>query len=211
MRTKVQMEDSRQHMLDAGWDYFSKEPIESVTMPEIAKAAGVARATLYRYYNSKAALAIAIANWKMADLFNEIVIRYPDDMIRNRTAAERFGFYLDAFIDLYRDHKDLLRFIQFLNIYIRGQDDAPEQIDAYLKVYTEVAARFHNNVYLLAQNDGTVRTDIPEEEMFTVMTHLMLAAATRYAMGTVYHPEQSLSPEDELILLKQMILRQYCK
>jgi AcrR family transcriptional regulator len=204
------METTRNQILEAGFRFYSANPIESIGLPEIAEAAGCGRATLYRYYNSRPVLAVAIANWKMAEFYRQMRTNYSDDLIEGKNAAERFGFYLDAFIDLYRSDQDLLRFLQFFNIYIKGQKEAPVQSGDYLKVFTDIAERFHNNIYLLAQQDGTVRTDIPEEEMFTAMTHLMMAAVTRFAMGLIYLPENSLSPEEELQLLKQMILRQYC-
>ena len=49
-------------------------------------------------------------------------------------------------------------------------------------------------------------TDVPEEEIFSTTLHLMLAAATRYAVGLIY---QGGDPEEELTALKEMLMERY--
>ena len=210
MRTQDQMDEYRQRMLEAGFALFSVRPIESVLMPEVAKAAGVGRATLYRYYNNKTDLAVAVAAWKMQEFYREISASYVDERIKDKNAAQCFVFYIDTFLELYRSHQDILRFNQFFNTYMLGLDTPSQQISPFLKAFSVIADRFHENVYELAKQDGTVRTDIPEAEMFTAIVHIMMAAVTRYALGLVYCPAGCLDPEAELLLLKQMLLRQYC-
>jgi hypothetical protein len=38
---------------------------------------------------------------------------------------------------------------------------------------------------------------------------MMLAAGTRYAVGLAYQPEGGSEPEEELTLLRDMIVKQY--
>ena len=64
-------------------------------------------------------------------------------------------------------------------------------------------------VYERAERDHTIRTDEPEEEMFSTTLHLMLAAVTRYAIGLVYIPESGFDAEKELEKLKEAILLRY--
>ena len=45
--------------------------------------------------------------------------------------------------------------------------------------------------------------------MFSGLFHIMLAAVTRYAVGLVYISENSLNPENELIMLKELLLSRY--
>ena len=204
----IQMEEKRQRILDAGFELFSTRPIESVTMPEVAEKSKVGRATIYRYYENKTELVIAIGTKVWADFYQDYSQNFNEENLRDLNAAQRFALYLDSFIELYRNHKDILRFNQFFNIYVQGQEDTPRQISPYAKAINAVAERFHN-VYTLAQEDGTLRTDVSEAEMFATAVHLMMAATTRYVLGLVYLPENSLTPESELLLLKETILRQY--
>ena len=64
-------------------------------------------------------------------------------------------------------------------------------------------------MYLKAEQDHTIRTDEPEELMFSKTLHLMLAVVTRYAVGLVYTPENGFDPEKELLFQKNMILKEY--
>ena len=68
--------------------------------------------------------------------------------------------------------------------------------------------RFHY-MYLKAKQDKTLRTDDPEEKMFSTTIHLMLAAVTRYAVGLVYIPETGFDAMEELAFQKELILGKY--
>ena len=61
-------------------------------------------------------------------------------------------------------------------------------------------------MYETAKQDGTLRTDIPEQKIFSTTLHLMLAAVTRYAVGLIY---QGGEPEEELTALKEMLMQRY--
>lgn len=202
------MEQKRQRILETGFELFSSRSIESVTMPEVAKASGVGRATLYRYFLNKTDLVIAISTWKTKEFYDQYSFTLPDEKLTKLNAAQRFELYLDAFIELYRNHKDLLRYNQFFNIFIQGQPDIAQQISPFTKAFSIIEQRFHT-VYSLAQEDRTLRTDIPETVIFSTMVHLMMAAATRYALGLIYQPDNGLDPEAELTLLKNMIIKEF--
>ena len=81
-----------------------------------------------------------------------------------------------------------------------------------LKPYQEMIERLRNGfhgMYLKAQMDKTLRTDEPEEKLFSKTIHLMLAAVTRYAVGLVYIPESGFDAMEELEFLKKLILEKY--
>ena len=126
------------------------------------------------------------------------------------TALGIFEFYLESFIELYRHKRDLLRFNQFFNIYIQSERIDPEVMKPYRDMIEGLRTSFHV-VYERAQQDHTVRTDESEEEMFSTTLHLMLAAATRYAIGLVYVPENGFDAEKELGKLKEALLMRYRK
>ena len=124
------------------------------------------------------------------------------------TGAEIFEYYLESFIGLYRNHRDLLRFNQFFNVYIQSERIDPEVLKPYRDMIEKLRRNFHM-VYERAEQDHTIRTDEPEEEMFSTTLHLMLAAVTRYAVGLVYIPETGLDAEKELEKLKEAMLLRY--
>jgi hypothetical protein len=78
----------------------------------------------------------------------------------------------------------------------------------YMRMIGAVAGWFHS-IYVKAESDGTLRTDVSENTMFTSTIHIMLATVTRYAVGLVYVPDKEAGSEQELVMLKDMFLDRY--
>ena len=198
----------RQAFLEKGFEMFSERNIEVVRLEEIAKACGHGVATLYRYFGSKSNFAVEIAVWQWGEFFRENRRRRPAPEFESSTAAEMFDFYLGSFLELYNTNKALLRFNQFLNIYIQSGEFEPDAVQLYRSLINPVSGYFHL-MYEKGRRDHTFRVDVPEEEVLSVTVHLMLAAVTRYAVGLVYHPPGGFDDIRELELQKKMLYREY--
>ena len=105
------------------------------------------------------------------------------------------------------NHKNLLRYNQLFNVYIRSENVDPGVLSPYEDMIRNLAGQFHI-VYEKAEQDHTIRTDVPEMEMFSTTLHLMLAVVTRYAVGLAFMPEE-FDPLKELEFQKEAILSQY--
>ena len=62
-------------------------------------------------------------------------------------------------------------------------------------------------MYEKAKEDKTFRTDIPEEQFFRVTFHSMMATCAYYAGGFIWGSEENKDYTEELIRLKEMILK----
>lgn len=204
----IATEATRQRILETGFALFSQRNVESVSMGEIAKASGVAVMTVYRYFSAKPKLVVAVATWKWASLIEDNRKYRPRPDFEGMTAAEVFDFFLDSFLRLYRDNRDILCFNQFFNIYVQSENIDDTTIRPYGDLIRAFAERFHI-IYEKALLDRTIRTDVPEETMFRTTLHLMLAAVTRYAVGLVYRPDSDAEALKELETLKRALLREY--
>ena len=193
----------RQKIMESAFLVFAERGIEHVKMTDVAESTGIGVATVYRYFGTKSELVLAVGTWAWQQYITQIVSTYDSS---SSSARQTFDFYLESFLDLYREHKDLLRFNQFFNSYVRGQKLSKASITTYTEMIEGLEARFHR-MYLKAKEDGTMRTDVPEREIFSTTLHLMLAAVTRYAVGLVY--EGGSDPMQELLLLKRMLMREY--
>lgn len=204
----AQMAIKRKRILEESFRLFSENGIESITMPDIAKASEVGRATIFRYFGSKLDLVVEVGAraWKRYN--NDYKKRLDEAGFDSMSALEEYEFFLDSFLDLYRNHRELLCFNQYFNIYVKGAEATPEQLEPYMKMLSAVINWFHS-IYSKAESDGTLRTDVTETEMFASTLHLMLAAVTRYAVGLVYVPDEETDAEQELIMLKEMLLDRY--
>ena len=204
----IKVANTRQRILEGCFTLFSERGIESVSMPELARAVGQARSYIYHLFPTKPDLVIAVSAYVWRK-YTEQSFERIDAEIRTagKSAAERYVFWLDCFLDLYREHRDLLRFNQFFNVYVANEKVSDEQMEPYRRVIMDLKNRFLR-AYELGKQDGTLRTDIPEQKIFSTTLHLMLAAVTRYAVGLVYKDGDS-TPEEELAALREMLMQRY--
>ena len=207
-KNPMQTKATRTAFLEKAYELFSSKNIESVSMVEIAKKSGYGTITLYRYYSTKPILVVAVAVWKWGEYLREQEERSKGAGFSGMTAAEAFEYYLDSFLELYVNHRDLLRFNQFFNIYVQSEHISSEVMAPHQEIVEKLKKQFHI-VYEKAARDGSLRTDIPEEEMLSTSAHLMLAAVTRYAVGLVYVPENVFDDQKELSVQKEMLLDRY--
>ena len=57
------MAANRQRFLETGFRLFTERTIAAVSLETVAKESGIGVATLYRYFGSKADLAVAVSAW----------------------------------------------------------------------------------------------------------------------------------------------------
>ncbi|MBE7009749.1 MAG: TetR/AcrR family transcriptional regulator [Ruminococcaceae bacterium] len=207
-KDEIEMAERRVRMLDAGFRAFAERGIEAVSMQDVADESGLGIATVYRYFNAKSALVVAIGARMWAQFYSEVEREYARCRGDQMSAAEELDFYLTSYVVLYRGHRDILRFNQNFNGYVRHEALSDEMLRDYYAAIEPFTQKFHR-LYEKGLRDGTIRTDVPERTMFHTSMHIMLAVCGRYAQGVVVH---SGEPEDltrELMLLKRMILREY--
>ena len=207
-KDEIEMAKKRERMLTVGFRIFAEKTIEVATMKEIAKACGLGYKTMFRYFGTKTTLVIAIG----ADIWKKYAVKV-EEMYRARggdamNAAEELEFFLDCFLDLYQNHKDILRFVRNFETYIRHENVSKEDIQVYNSVVDGFARKFHT-VYEKAERDGTLKIGLPETEFFAAILYIMLSATEKFAEGLVYPTEQEEDQSKHLELLKAMIMHTY--
>ena len=106
---KSEKDERREKIIDVAFRLFVDKKIESVTMGEIAKEAGIGRATLFRYFPGKLELVIAVNTKEWKEYFDELDQKRPMSSVGDIPAIGRLIFTLDSFIEMYQTHKALLR------------------------------------------------------------------------------------------------------
>ena len=203
----IEMAAKNQRILENGFRIFAEKTIERVKMTDVAEAAGIGIASLYRYYSTKPELIMAISTKIWDEYTKDNRKKLEETKGAGRTAAEEFDFFLESFLDLYRNHKDMLRFNQFFNVYLQSGEITDEQKKPYTDMIRALEVRF-GDTYHKGQQDGTLNTDLPEKEMFSATLHLMLAVVTRYAVGLAYN--ENTDKDAELQLMKEMLVQRFC-
>lgn len=182
---KSSMKDNRRKaIINAAFQIFVEKKIEPVSMGEIAEAAGVGRATLFRYYPNKLELVIAVCAAKWKEYLDALDAKRPLTSIGDIPAIDRFTFTLDSYIEMYQHHKDLLQYNDNFNHYVTHEGVEEKQLE----------------------EDHTFRTDIPKEEFFRVTVYTMMTACTYCASGFIWGSEDNKDYTSELLRIKEMIL-----
>ena len=195
----------RKAIIDTAFQIFVEQKIEAVSMGEIANAAGVGRATLFRYYPNKLELVIAVCAAKWKEYLDELDARRPLSSIGDIPAIDRFTFTLDSYIDMYQHHKKLLQYNDNFNHYVTHEGVQEEQLKEFHASLYSVNTRLEW-MYEKAKEDHTFRTDIPREEFMRVTVHTMMAACAHYAGGFIWGAEDNKDYTPELLRIKEMIL-----
>lgn len=206
VKGKAWKQEKYDHILDVGFKLFAERGIGQVILPEVAKAADVGNATLFRYFPTKTELVIAIATRKWESFIKWHNSLLTSEETQNLTGAEYLKFFLDSFLELYRNHKDILRFNYDFNSFVRSAEWTDEQKQPYLQMVDALGRQFHD-LYERGMRDGTLNAEIPEQTMFSSVFHIMLAAITRYAVGLAVVNESNT--ESELIMLSKMMLKEF--
>ncbi len=198
----------QQHILETAYGLFSEYGIVPVTISEVARASGVGKATVFRYFSTKQDMVYAVGTWKWGEYIGRRSSLLTGKEKEQMTGAEYLSFFLDAFLDLFRNYPDILRFNYDLNSYLRFEAGFSEIKQPFMHIVDRLDNAFHK-WYEQGVEDGTLNTDYSEEKIFSSSFHIMLATATRYAIGLIYMPESETDSESELILLKELLLSRF--
>lgn len=149
-------QERNQRIIDTAFRLFVEKKIEAVSMDEVAKEAGVGRATLFRCYNNKTELAIAVCASKWKAYLDKLDEARPISSIHDIPAIGRFIFTLDSYIGMYQNHKDLLQYNDNFNNYITHQTVRQEELANFHASLNSVNTRLHM-MYAEAKEDKTFR------------------------------------------------------
>ncbi len=145
---------------------------ESASMSEIAKAAGVGRATLYRYFPSRESLFQALVESAFADL----TARIADAKLDTVPVVEALARFTRAVIAAVGKYRALAVF-----------EKSPEQAAA---VESGLVAPLES-LFERAASEGIFRTDLPVSALIPAYVGLLEGTSTRVVQGQLGLEEAS--------------------
>jgi AcrR family transcriptional regulator len=96
--TRLEVEERRRQLLELGTELFARHRYEELSMSRIARAAGISKALLYHYFESKQAYFAATLERAAAELAE---LTRPDPQ---RPPAEQLSTSLDAYLGWVERH-----------------------------------------------------------------------------------------------------------
>ncbi len=148
----------RNQILDAGMRLCLEVGVADVDMKEIAKAARVSRATLYRYFPSKKSLVYAILRRQSAQ--NAAGYHAARQAFAGN-GYEKFSQFVAQLVDAYRIFPDMFRFMGMVDFYYGAQASPEDLIELYRDIFGGLLVGDTPHHYLEeGQRDGSVRADL---------------------------------------------------
>jgi AcrR family transcriptional regulator len=98
---------NRARILDAARSLFAERGVRAVTLEEVARAAGVGKATLFRRFGDRGALFLALLDEHEREL-QDAILRGEPPLGPGASARERLLAFLAALLRLSLEHRELL-------------------------------------------------------------------------------------------------------
>lgn len=204
-RDKLEAERRKTQLIEAGFELFARYGIESVSLSAVAKKADVAASTMYKYFQNKASLAVAISGRIWSDVWTTSREQQGADTLAQMDPYQLFEVYANTIIGLYLEHPQVLRYSANYKTYIRRENVPEGMLGEHLDPLRPIAELFLGSCKAAAT--GTpVRTDVSPEKMFSFLALTMLTMAERYAQGLVWTEVPEGAHADDLVQLKKLLL-----
>lgn len=204
-RDKLEAERRKTQLIKAGFELFARYGIESVSLSAVAEKADVAASTMYKYFQNKASLAVAISARIWSDVWTTSREQQGADTLAQMDPYQLFELYANTIIGLYLERPQILRYSANYKTYIRRENIPEGMLGEHLDPLRPIAELFLGSCKAAAT--GTpVRTDVSPEKMFSFLALTMLTMAERYAQGLVWTEVPEGAHADDLMQLKNLLL-----
>lgn len=203
-KREQQKQQRRENIIEIAKDLFLDQGIQTIQMQDIATAAGIGIATLFRYFPKKEYLVIAATNAitdKMATDVGEIVERAIP-------AYEKIEHILDYYINVTKDPKlRLAKFYESFDLYEKIAEESPDQYAEYLSARSKLAGILLT-VGEQGKQDGSLRSDVNLHVfmMTMVQNFSIFAYKSRLTKHDTYL-SSLLSADEQLVMMKDIFLR----
>jgi len=150
---KLQSELTKQKILDAAIQLFSRKGFRSTSLSDLAQATGLTKGALYHHFKSKDALFYAVLE-NLRFLWRERVFR---DMLEKRSALERLETLFDNHARLIEERET---FCLVLSSLVMEMDNVnAEFMDALREIFADLTALIQR-IIEKGQENGEIRNDL---------------------------------------------------
>jgi AcrR family transcriptional regulator len=190
-RERADAARNRAAILAAAARLFAERGADDVSLDEVAAAAGVGKATLFRRFGDRAGLAAALLADRERAL-QEAILHGPPPLGPGAATCDRLMAFIDAYVDHLIQHLDLVRTSETATTGARYRAQAyrfwHHHVAALLDVVPDPQATAHGLLATLsAEHISALLPELGEHRLRSCVTH--------QARITVQQPMNGTSPE----------------
>ena len=179
---------------------FLKEGIDNVKMTDIADAAGVGVATLYRYFGTKTGIAIAAMTYLWNELNGMFSGVFESDVFRRQCGLKQLSDLMRMFLVLYTAHRDFMKLLGEFDLFLLREKIPPEELTEYEKSVINFYPIFETS-YKAGLADGTVR-ELPDFGLFYITyAHAFMELNKKLLQGELLASDDFSHGERELEMM----------
>ena len=186
-------------LVDMATDLFMARSISEVTIKDIAVAAQVGEATIYRYFGSKQNIAVHAAM-----KIQEIVSKDFFNLEKGNNGFEKLKVFYESYLEIFNKHPNFYKFLNDFDAFVSIEDSNiinpyESAIEAYKQDYMKA--------YELGLKDGSVKKQKNIEMFYFSSTHALLELAKKLAFKkAVLKQDTVIEKESELQCLIDIFL-----
>jgi AcrR family transcriptional regulator len=199
-------DDRKAQVVQVARDLFLEQKLETVKMTDIAHRAGIGVASLYRYFDTKETIVIAVAALLWREIKEQYLPGLESEKFRQQSGIQQIRGILELYSQLLTRHQPFLRFLSDFDAYCI-QNRVPK---VRLADYERSINDFYRP-YLTAlkqgKADGTVSMQAEPRLVYLTVNHTMLSLLKKITAGEILL--QDADNAKELEIMKQIILRYF--
>jgi AcrR family transcriptional regulator len=207
-RKLLDQEGIKQHrkneVILAALEVFSARGIENTTMVDVANAAHVGVASLYRYYHTKFDLALESATVLWIDQINPCFMAVIDESYPKQSGLDQVMRLLKVTPRLVTELPEALRFLEYFDNFIVSQSIDHTRLKGYGEVFGPAKSVFMEAM-IKGQKDGSIREDLDQEAFYLTITHTLMSLSQKLILrGNVVDSDESVGKLQQIDLVIDM-------
>jgi len=170
-------------------------------MTDIARKSEYGVATVYRYFSTKSELVIQAATHLWENEISQIKDLLIEKTFSKATCIEKMQKILELFLDVYKNHKDILRFLDEFDSYILKEEISGKQLENYEKNILNLKETVVKTLNK-GMEEGSVRRDLDPELFYTTTTHSLMSLCQKLALrGKILNTDSNFKAEEQIRIL----------
>lgn len=203
-KREQQKQQRRQNIIQIAKDLFLEQGVQTIQMQDVATAAGIGIATLFRYFPKKEYLMIAATNMIIDEMATDVGRIVEQSVSAYEKVEQILEYYLGATQD---PQLRLAKYFESFDLYEKIAEESPKQYAEYLSVRRRLA-QILLTVAEQGMRDRSLRIDI-DLNLF-IMTMVQNFSIFTYKSSLTKHDTNLstlLSSDKQLAMMKDVFLR----
>ena len=176
---------------------FLERGIADVKMTDIAEAAGMGVATLYRHHSTKTNLVILVGTYLWSVINERIRALVESDEFLALDGHSRLSALLEEYCQTYAAHSDFVRFVDEFDHLALVEHVSPAELAEYGAEVDSFYVMFED-AYLLGRQDGSITREVDFPVFYRSVAHALMGIAEKLERGEIIPSDDFSNGIEEL-------------